>query len=516
MKKSKILHIASLVLLVLQLVAEVLSLTAILRLDMLPGKYAALVAAVYVIGLLATAALIFLPIKKPKNGQTRKMIACVLAVVIIALCMFVFTVVNKVYKTMQTITDTPQTDGTTRQVFVMKDDPAQTLEDAEDYTFGIVENYDVANTAGAIAAIETQLGSDIQTVAFSSVYEMVDGLYDGSCQAIILNSGYISILEDNEFYQGFSDKTRVLYDAVVLPVETPEEPTQEPTETPAGEATAPTVSAEPPSVTNTPFIMYISGSDTRSKKLNIGNSDVNILIVVNPKTKQVLLLNTPRDYYIPNPAGDGALDKLTHCGVYGIDCSIQAISDLYGIQVDYYSQINFTGFETLVDAVGGVTVNSPVGFTSEGITIYKGENTLDGKAALVFARERYQMPGGDNTRGQNQMKVIKAIIAKATSGTTIITNYAQILDSLEGMFVTSMEMGEISQLVKMQLSDMAQWNIQTYAVTGVNGSEITYSIPGARASVMYQDEGMIAYGTQLIQRVMAGETLTEEDVKYPG
>ena len=126
------------------------------------------------------------------------------------------------------------------------------------------------------------------------------------------------------------------------------------------------------------------------------------------------------------------------------------------------------------------------------------------------------MPGGDNGRGQNQMKDIIAIITKATTGTTIITNYSQILESLEGFFVTSMQMSEISQLVKMQLSDMATWNVQSYAVTGKNGSEITYSIPGMRASVMYQDEGRIAHGSKLIQKVIAGEILTEEDVKYPG
>lgn len=516
MKKSKFLNILAIVLLGLQLVAEAGLLIAILRLDMLPGKILVPVILLFAVGALLTAVLVFWPVQKDKHGKGRKIIACILAVVITALCIFAFTVVEQVRQTMQSITDTPQSEGPTRQVFVLTDDQAQTLTDAKDYVFGIVENYDIAGTTGAIAYIEQQLGTTIKTQAYQTVFEMVDALFAGKCGAIILNGGYVSILEDQEAYAGFSDKTRILLDAPVLQVEMPEEPT-EPSTAPAEdvteEATAPT---EPPSVTNTPFIMYVSGSDSRSKKLNIGNSDVNILVIVNPKTKQVLLLNTPRDYYIPNPAGGGELDKLTHCGIYGIDCSIEALSNLYDIQVDYYSQINFTGFETLVDAVGGVTVNSPVGFTSGGVTIYKGENHLNGEQALVFARERYQMPGGDNGRGQNQMKVIKAIITKATTGTTIITNYSQILESLEGFFVTSMQMSEISQLVKMQLSDMATWNVQSYAVTGKNGSEITYSIPGMRASVMYQDEGRIAHGSKLIQKVIAGEILTEEDVKYPG
>lgn len=518
MKKSKLLFMISAVLFALQLVAEAITLTAILRLDMLPGKYTVPVVALFVLGLVLTALLIFLPARKT-SGTGRRVVACLLAVAISALCIFAYTVVDQVRDTMQQITEDPDQEqtGPTRQVFVLAEDPAQTLLDARDYTFGVVENYDVNNTTGALLELEVQFGHFPKTVAYATVHEMVDALYAGRCQAILLNGGYVSILADDERYENFPEQTRILADVKVLPVpgQAPE-PTTEPTEPAPEQTTEPPEPTEPRTVTNSPFIMYISGSDTRSTKLRIGNSDVNILVVVNPVTKQVLLLNTPRDYYIPNPAGEGELDKLTHCGVYGIDCSIQALEDLYGIEVDYYSQINFTGFETLVDAVGGVTVYSTAGYTAQGVTIYKGENHLNGKEALVFARERYQMPGGDRGRGQNQMKVIKAIITKATSGTTIITNYAQILDSLKGMFITSMSMDEISQLVKMQLSDMAQWNVQSYAVSGENGSEKTYSIPGFYASVMYQDEGMIAYGSELVGRVLDGQILTEEDVKYPG
>ena len=516
MKKTKLLSVICAVIFVLQLVAEALTLTSILRLDMLPGKYTVPVVALFVLGLVLTGLLMFLPANK-SGGNLRRIFACLLAVLIGVLCAFAYTVVDQIHDTMQQITDTPNTEqtGPTRQVFVLVDDPAQTLQDAKDYTFGIVENYDVENTQGAIASIEQILGKTISTKTHETVYEMVDALYSGQCRAIILNGGYVSILDDNEQYADFLEKARILCDVEIVKLSTPE-PTEPPTEPVPEQTTEPIAPTEPRTVTNSPFIMYISGSDTRSSKLTVGNSDVNILVVVNPNTKQVLLVNTPRDYYIPNPAGDGALDKLTHCGIYGIDCSIQALEDLYGIQVDYYSQINFTGFETLVNAVGGVTVYSNTSFTSQGVTIYRGENYLDGKAALVFARERYQMPGGDNGRGQNQMKVIKAIITKATTGTTIITNYADILNSLQGMFVTSMEMSEISQLVKMQLDDMAMWDVQSFAVTGNNGREITYSIPGLYASVMYQDEGYIAHASELINRVMADEKLTAEDVKYPG
>jgi len=78
-----------------------------------------------------------------------------------------------------------------------------------------------------------------------------------------------------------------------------------------------------------------------------------------------------------------------------------------------------------------------------------------------------------------------------------------------------MEMSEISQLVKMQLGDMATWNIQTFAVTGTNGRDITYSMPGQKLSVMYQNEKYINHAKLLVEKVLAGEILTAEDMKLP-
>jgi len=101
------------------------------------------------------------------------------------------------------------------------------LEDARDYTFGIVENYDEAYTQLAIEGIESLLGQTIRIQAFPNVTEMVDGLLGGQCGAIILNSGYISLLEELEGYADFSQMTRILYHVPIAPsaLEPPTEPT---------------------------------------------------------------------------------------------------------------------------------------------------------------------------------------------------------------------------------------------------------------------------------------------------
>ena len=198
-----------------------------------------------------------------------------------------------------------------------------------------------------------------------------------------------------------------------------------------------------------------------------------------------------------------------------MDCSIKALEELYDTDITHYCRINFTGFERLIDAIGGVTVNVDRGFYAQDSYIPAGINNFDGEMALKFARERHNLPGGDNARGKNQMKVIQAVIDKMSSSTTLISNYGDILKSVEGVFATSFQSEEISALVKMQLSDMAKWNVSSFAVTGFGDYGITYSAPGEQLYVMRPNEETVKHASNLIDRVLAGETLTPEDMNLP-
>ena len=139
-------------------------------------------------------------------------------------------------------------------------------------------------------------------------------------------------------------------------------------------------------------------------------SDVNIIATVNPNTKQILLTNTPRDYYVPIPgiSGEGK-DKLTHAGIYGVEKSMATLGQLYGIEIPFYARVNFTSLITMVDLMGGIDVDSEVAFTTDGaggaiISVQKGMNHFNGEQALAFARERYSLEGGDNQRGKDVYK----------------------------------------------------------------------------------------------------------------
>ena len=293
---------------------------------------------------------------------------------------------------------------------------------------------------------------------------------------ITFNEAYRQMLK--EMYPDFDTQTRVLYSKSFK--------------------TRVNVARGSRKVTREPFIVYISGIDVYGDIAQTSRSDVNILASVNPLTHRVQLISTPRDSYVELPSY-GDYDKLTHAGIYGVSESIRALEELYGIEVDYYVRVNFTGFEEIVDALGGITVYSEEGFTAwDGTWFDEGENNLNGAEALSFARERKAFSDGDIQRGRNQMKVIKAIAEKAMSP-AILSNYSAVMDAAGGSIETSMTQAEIGALAKMQLSSSEDWNIESYAVTGYVDSRTTYSYGASPLSVVIPEESSIAEARLLLQ-----------------
>lgn len=274
-------------------------------------------------------------------------------------------------------------------------------------------------------------------------------------------------------------------------------------------------------ITKEPFVVYLSGVDTRGELTEKARSDVNILAVVNPKTKQVALINTPRDYYV-DLAGTNSKDKLTHAGLYGVETSMETLGNLYGVEVTDYIRINFAGFMSIVDALGGVDVYSDQAFTSVGSPGYydptsfvEGWNHLDGKAALAFARERHAFASGDIQRGIDQMKVIDAMLNKIKSP-ALLMNFSKLMDAASDCFVTSLSQDQISALVRMQLSDFAEWDIQSCTVTGSSGTSTKcYSAKGQKLYVMKPDESSVNKAKELIASVLGGDGTVNSTSQTP-
>lgn len=366
-------------------------------------------------------------------------------------------------------------------VYVMQDDAAQTLTDAEGYTFGVTTAVDKENTDKTVEDLERTLGRSLDIREYDSLFEMLDALKEDTIGAIVLNSSYVGIAADVEGYEWAATDLRELT-------------------TVSHEVEVEQTDTVPEDVPET-FVMYLSGIDTYGGISARSRSDVNILAVVNTRTKDILLLSTPRDYYVDFEVTGGAKDKLTHAGIYGVEQSMDALERLYDIDIDYYLRINFTGFVDIIDALGGIEVYSDYDFTVQNVKEYhQGYNQLDGLEALAFARERYSFAEGDYQRAKNQMEVIRAVIDKAASS-SLLANYNSVMNAVAGSFETNMPSQQIASLVRMQLSDMAEWNITSYTPAGESMYAETFSMPGQQLYVIVPDESDIAEAKQKIEEV---------------
>jgi LCP family protein required for cell wall assembly len=248
-----------------------------------------------------------------------------------------------------------------------------------------------------------------------------------------------------------------------------------------------------------PFALYISGIDTYGEIADVSRSDVNIIAIVNPTKHSVLLVNTPRDYYVQLHGTIGTKDKLTHAGIYGVETSAATLGDLYDIPIDYTLRINFSSLVKVVDTLGGISVYSDYDFTADGNRFTVGTNQLNGAQALAFSRERYSFEGGDRTRGENQLRVIRAIIAKISTPSTAV-RYQQVLGALQGAFQTNMSTDQMTTLFRNQLNDAAQWSTTSVSVDGTGATNTTYSTGAAQLYVMIPDQATVDAAKRKIQQ----------------
>ena len=387
---------------------------------------------------------------------------------------------------------------------VLKDDPAQSIYDTKDYTFGILAANDRENTNKALAEVQAAIGKEPATIEYQDNDTLIDALYAKDVKVIVINEANRSPIE--EYYKTFSDDTRVLNTHKVETVIQEDEKLDD--------------------ITKTPFNVYLSGIDVYGSIKATSRSDVNVIVTVNPNTKQILLTSTPRDYYVPLTVSNGIPDKLTHAGIHGVDCSIGTLENLYGIDIDYYVRVNFTSVRKIVDLLGGVKVYSDYDFTSDwGPSFKKGYNQVNGKQAVAFCRERHHFANGDYQRGRDHQHMIEAILNKAMSP-DILPNYADLLKTASKNFQTNMSTKEITALAKMQLNDMSQWTIKYANAAGQGASKTTYSYQSRKLYVCVPDYNSVAKITKRINKVLKAtpesveneksESSSDEDSAMPG
>lgn len=374
-------------------------------------------------------------------------------------------------------------------VAVKAEDKAEKIEDAADYKFGIQYSAYGDQMRTGLSAIENEVGQTLDVQEYNNLIDEANALLNGEVQAIIYNSSQTSIIQEQ--IPEYEKSIKIIYTHNIV-VEIQNEVVD--------------------SDMTEPFAVYLSGMDTYNEISSADRSDVNIIAVVNPQSHQILLVTTPRDYYvtIPNISGRQR-DKLTHAGIYGTDASMATLERLYEMDIQFFGRVNFTSLINIVDALGGLEVVSDEEFdtgweSGAMIHVNEGVNYFDGTSALAFCRERHALEDGDNVRGRHQQAVITAMIKKMMSP-AMLRGATEIIDSVSDGVDTNFTMEQIQSLVKTQLRKNPEWHIYSVAAEGYGDKQTCYSSGNTPLYVTIPNEQSVANIIDLINRVEAGEVL---------
>ncbi|MGI6607961.1 MAG: LCP family protein [Erysipelotrichaceae bacterium] len=398
-------------------------------------------------------------------------------------------------------------------VYVLKDSEIADVSDLPGKVVGIQSQLDVEYQDYALKVINRELeGEPVESKAYEDIYSIVEALYAGEVDAIMLNESYAEIIAENDDFLSYNEDTRVVYTCVQ-------------------KISLEYDSANVGDVTTEPFIIMLGGSDSRNYKslkatTKAGRTDVNMLLVVNPTTKQVLVITIPRDGYVALWGNKNCMDKLTHATVYSIKAWQQTVNALFDIKINYYFRVNFLSIVKIIDAMGGLEINNPYYFETRACfdpvtyaeNVYaafpEGKITLTGGQTLGYVRERKgRKPDGtsigDYGRNRHQAIVVDALIKQVTSVSTI-TNIGEILKAVEGTFFTDISMDAIYALAQMQLNDMATWDVVQHNITGKGAYRTSYAMgqsTGKTYSVVILNEDHIKRAKTMIKQILNNEII---------
>ena len=378
-------------------------------------------------------------------------------------------------------------------IYVLENSKYKKLTDLDGHDMGIYsKGSDLLDDA--IKELNKKVTPNSET-KYDDIEEILNAGINREVEAIFVSKSMKEIMDEN--YPSLISQYRILDEIVVTKKEK--------------------VSKSKVNVAKEPFTIYISGIDTSGSINTTGRSDVNILAVVNPKDGKILMIHTPRDYYVKLHSKND-YDKLTHAGIYGIDESLKTMEDIYARDIDFYFKINFSSVVKLVDSLGGIEVDVPKSFCEQDsqrrqgsyrICLNSGTQTINGEEALALARHRHTLSNGDMGRGDNQVLIMKAIINKMASK-EIITKYSSILKVLDNYLVTNMDEKSISRLAKLQQEKNIDWQMESANVVGTNGYRTTYSGGRYKLAVVVPDDSSITKAKQKISEYLGEKQESSE------
>lgn len=474
---DKVLWLTGIGLSALQLVVSVVFVFLLFDVKLIPVTYCALAALI----LLVLVVGVFLTQKWRVAGIITKVLSIVLSVLLVFGCVYL----HYTKSSLKKVTGGGE-EKVVMGVYVLADSEVNAVTELNGCNVGIIRDVDKEATFDLIDKMKGD-GVAASYPEYSNMIELAGALIKGDVPAIILKTGNIDIISDMEAFEDLGSKVKLIYTGEFV------------ISTDDGDSDndiSDNISTSDYLSSSDVVTIYVTGIDSRGSINEVSRSDVNIIMAINKKTHQILMINTPRDYYVPLSISNGVKDKLTHAGVYGIQCSVDTLSMLYGIKIDYYVKVNFSGFEKIIDSLGGVDVTLDYSMTLSqtmpgGLTVHEGVNHFNGEQALAFSRERYAYSDGDRQRGRNQMIILEAAISKAATP-AVLSNYTNVLDAVTDSVITNLSYDELAKLANMQLSEMPVWTVNSISVDGTGSkSTTTYSMPGYSLYVMIPDQSTV-------------------------
>ena len=462
----------------LSFIVYIIFLTYVFILNMIPDKYLVLI-----IGVTLFMYLLFMAFMFGKRVKKKIKVTCSIILIIFTIIFGIgIKYINDTVNFLDVI-DNKLLQKANYYVMVLDDSKYKELDDLLDKKIGI---YSANNSQDVYKKIEKNV--KIEKVEYSDVEKMLTDLKEGKIDSVLVNDSIKTLISSE-----LSDMEIKLRNVHKVTISIEKEDIVKYVD-----------------ITKKKFNVYIAGGDAFGRIHNVTNTDVNMIATVDPVNNKILLTSIPRDYYVNLPSfGENAYDKLTHAGYYGIEESVKSVEKLLDIDINYYVKVNFSTVVGIIDAIGGVDVESDYAFTThndEETRYYKfkkGMNHLNGEEALAFARERMSFADGDVQRVKDQQKVISAIINKVSSSTSLITNYSAILDSVKDNFSTNMEQKTINKFVKKQLNELKGWSIESQNLVGTDFyTTQTYTFPGTNLYVMQQNKESVDENRQKIKEFM--------------
>lgn len=456
--------IIDIIMLAVFLMVSIVSFYIAYSFGLLPIKWVTIAAAIF--GLLFLILLLLAFKQMPTWGLIIKRLFLILLVAIVGTFGYFMeksrTTINKMSKTTKVNDDGTTTITTNLYLITSKTSGIRSEAELADKIIGFQNGSDADNLSFAKTSVSKDISSYTakEEMDYTTLYDQME---QGNVSAMAISETFYNMSKAN--IKDFEKNVQILK-------------TYSKTDT--------IKTKEQKDITKQTFTVYLSGLDSTGSPDQQTRTDTNLLLIVNPVANHIDMVSIPRDALVPNTVLNNANDKLTHTGIYGIDTSVDTISQFFGIPVDYYARVSFNSMIEIVDTIGGIDVDVELDFCEQDenrsfkkddlICLKKGEQHLDGKQALAYSRHR-KTEGYDNAgRERAQQRIIKAIINKLISPSAL--GYVNdLLDVAPNYVITDMPANQITKFVSSELDNMKPWTISSViSDTGVYDSQQVASL----------------------------------------